>query len=252
MNVLAADQLRKAYHTGKPVLDAASLTIASGESVALLGRSGSGKSTMARLLSGLEKPVAGSVLFNGKSLSHFSKPDWRQFRQAVQMVFQDPQSAVNPRHLVKDIISEPLRHLCAMPHKDQMSRVDELLHGVGLDACDAEKLPHQLSGGQLQRVCIARALAPQPRLIILDEATSNLDLKHQLQIFELFGHFQKGLGVSFLLITHDLRLVNRFCQRLVVLHNGAVVEEAPTGPSLHLKSAEGRALQDAVLPPLPA
>lgn len=260
MSLLSANNLFHAYRNyslvgasrSQPVLNGVSLDIKAGETVALLGRSGCGKSTLARILVGLERPEAGFVRFNGQLLREFSKAGWLDFRRAVQMVFQDPIGAVNPRARVDEIISEPLRHLCGLDQDQRQSRVYELLHSVDLHHRDAQKYAHQLSGGQLQRVCIARALAPNPKLIILDEAVSNLDLHLQAQVLELFRNLGGEGKVSYLFVTHDLRLVERFCTRVLVMDKGLIVEEASVSGRLNLTSEAGRTLQDAVLPAWPA
>lgn len=235
----------------KPVLDTVSLDIAAGETVGLLGRSGCGKSTLARLLVGLERPDAGEVLFEGRPLGTFRKADWPALRRTVQMVFQDPVGAVDPRATVGEIVAEPLHHLCGLRGEEAETRVRELLLSVGLEADDARKYPQQLSGGQLQRVCIARALAPGPKLIILDEAVSNLDLHLQIRMLDLFARLQADQGVAYLFVTHDLRLVERFCSRLAVMDHGRLVEETAVSRPLVLASPEGRALKEAVLPAMP-
>ncbi|UYF99528.1 nickel import ATP-binding protein NikE [Halomonas sp. GD1P12] len=235
----------------QPVLSEVSLEIAPGETLGLLGRSGCGKSTLARLLTGLETPSLGTVRFQGNALSNLDKPGWQAFRRQVQMVFQDPQNAVNPRLTVSDIISEPLIHLTDLDRAQHPARVAELLDAVGLARRLAHRYPFELSGGQLQRVCIARALAPRPSLIVLDEAVSNLDLHLQLQMLELFTALQRDVGVAFLFVTHDLRLVERFCSRVLVMGAGRLVEDRPVTSPLTLTSPEGQALFQAVLPAFP-
>jgi nickel transport system ATP-binding protein len=259
MSLLSARHVSKAYRTfslvgatkTKPVLDDISIEIAVGETVALLGRSGCGKSTLARLLVGLEKPDRGDVLFEGRSLNGLDKAGWSGLRRAVQMVFQDPVGAVNPRATVEAIVAEPLGHLCGLKGRDAAERVRDLLSAVGLGGAEADKFPHQLSGGQLQRVCIARALAPNPKLIILDEAVSNLDMPLQIQMLDLFARLRRTMNVSYLFVTHDLRLVEKFCSRVLVMGEGRIVEEAPVSGALAFSSFEGRALSAAVLPPMP-
>jgi len=228
-----------------------SIDVAAGETVALLGRSGCGKSTLARLLVGLEKPDAGEVCFEGRPLQRLSKSELLLLRRSVQMVFQDSFGAVDPRSTVGDIVAEPLRRLMGLDGQACRQRTRDLLTKVGLDARDVEKLPLQLSGGQLQRVCIARAMAPEPRLLILDEAVSNLDLHLQIQMLELFEVLRRDNGVAFLFITHDLRLVERFCSRVVVMDEGRVCEEATVTRPLQLLTPAGKALRDAVLPAMP-
>lgn len=259
MSLLSAHGVSKSYRTfslvgatsAKPVLKDISIEIAAGETVALLGRSGCGKSTLARLLVGLERPDQGDVLFDDRSLTRLDKAGWKNLRKTVQMVFQDPLGAVNPRLTVKDIVAEPLNYLCDLSGQAATERVRELLASVGLNWTEATKFPHQLSGGQLQRVCIARALASDPKLIILDEAVSNLDLHLQIQMLELFRQLRRSRNVSYLFVTHDLRLVEKFCSRVLVMGEGRIVEEAPVSGALSFASAEGKALSNAVLPAMP-
>jgi len=258
MSLLAAHGLSRLYGGGaagrdrRTVLDQVTLDMAPGECVALLGRSGCGKSTLARLLVGLEQPDAGEVRFAGRPLRTFGKADWRAFRRAVQLVFQDPVSAVNPRETVAQIIAEPLRRLRGLTGPAAMEQIQGLLRVVDLPADAAGRLPQQLSGGQLQRVCIARALAAQPQLLILDEAVSNLDLHLQIQMLDLFARLKRDRDVSYLFITHDLRLAERFCDRVLVMDAGRIVEETRAGGAFTLTSREGRALQGAVLPAMPS
>jgi nickel transport system ATP-binding protein len=233
--------------TSQQVLHDIDFSVHAGESVALLGRSGSGKSTLIRQLLGLERPTAGQVLFQGRDVRQFSKQDWLSFRRSTQMVFQDSTSAVNPRHSIGRIVAEPLRHLTNLNEGGRKEKVASLLMSVGLQETDAQKLPGQMSGGQLQRVCIARAMATDPALLILDEAVSNLDILLQVQIIDLIRTMRATTNMALVFITHDLRLVRLLCERVVVLDHGRVVEEAPIQSGLHLKSSEGMALQQAVL-----
>ncbi|MCB8890550.1 nickel import ATP-binding protein NikE [Vreelandella malpeensis] len=237
--------------TAVAVLEDVSLELQPGEIVGLLGRSGCGKSTLARLLTGLETPTRGEVLFEGAALSRLDKARRRDFRRRVQMVFQDPQGAVNPRLTVAEIIGEPLIHLTDLPRARHAGRIVKLLKRAGLAAPMAHRYPFELSGGELQRVCIARALASNPSLIVLDEAVSNLDLHLQIQMLDLFALLSREQGVAFLFVTHDLRLVERVCSRVLVMERGRVVENAAVSAPLSLVSSEGRALAEAVLPALP-
>lgn len=236
------------YHA---VLDDVSMDIAQGETVALLGRSGCGKSTLARLLVGLETPGAGEVRFDEKPLHDLSGTERLMLRRSVQMVFQDSISAVNPRQTIGDIIAEPLRHLTDMTVTQRLERVTQLLESVELCGDDATKRPSEMSGGQLQRVCIARALAPEPELVILDEAVSNLDLLLQIQTLDLLRGLQDKTGLSFLFITHDLRLVERFCSRVLVMDGGKVVEETKITDRVNLQHPASRILQESILPAWP-
>jgi len=193
--LLGASHLDKTYrrqalirsHAPRQVLFDINLEVRAGESLAILGRSGSGKSTLMRQLLGIETPSAGQVLFEGRDLATLDRSGWQHFRRSVQMVFQDSIGAVSPRQRIGRIIAEPLRHLSVLTAAEREHRVEQLLTAVGLKPSDALKRPGQMSGGQLQRVCIARALATQPRLLVLDEAVSNLDLTMQAQIIELIA-----------------------------------------------------------------
>ncbi|CAM3589709.1 Nickel import ATP-binding protein NikE [Vibrio aerogenes CECT 7868] len=233
------------------VLQDVNLQIRPGETLALVGGSGSGKSTLARLLCGLEKPSQGKVLYQKQDIAHLTPSDKKAFQRDVQMVFQDSFSAVDPNFTVGEIIQEPLDYLTQMNIREKEQRVLALLALVGLSHADRIRKPHQMSGGQLQRVCLARALAPSPSLIILDESLSGLDRLLQSQLMKYLQQIQQQTGVAYLFITHDLRLVHLFCQHVVVMHQGSIVEcQAVSGP-LQFNHPAAKALQDAILPPFP-
>ena len=238
-------------HQHQAVLNNVSLTLKSGETVALLGRSGCGKSTLARLLVGLESPSQGNISWRGEPLAKLNRAQRKAFRRDIQMVFQDSISAVNPRKTVREILREPMRHLLSLKKAEQLARASEMLKAVDLDDSVLDKRPPQLSGGQLQRVCLARALAVEPKLLILDEAVSNLDLVLQAGVIRLLKKLQQQFGTACLFITHDLRLVERFCQRVMVMDNGQIVETQGVGEKLTFSSDAGRVLQNAVLPAFP-
>lgn len=260
MALLEAINVGKAYRshtlagTGavKPVLDNVSLSIGEGETLALLGRSGCGKSTLARLIAGLEKPDSGHVLWNGQPVTLLHGQQARDFRRDVQMVFQDSPGAVNSRFTIGEIIAEPLEYLTAYDAEARQARVQQLLDMVGLPAGIATMLPAQTSGGQLQRVCIARALAPQPKLVILDEAVSNLDIHLQAASLALLRQLQIQEGIACLFITHDFRLVERFASSVAIMDQGRIVEECQAGQLHQLQHPTSQELRDAVLPPLPS
>ncbi|MEG5262841.1 ATP-binding cassette domain-containing protein [Pseudomonas sp. JDS28PS106] len=256
MSLLRAQDLAHGYTRGGllsrkqrvQVLRDLDLDLREGESVGLLGASGSGKSTLARLLMGVERPEQGRILFrDGRA-----EAGGQAFLRAVQMVFQDAPSAFNPRFSVGWSIAEPLRHLRGLDVQACAQRVAGLLEQVQLDPADADKLPLQLSGGQLQRAGIARALAAEPRLIILDEALSNLDRTLQLHMLELLTELRERLGTAFLLITHDLSLVRYFCQRVLLLADGSIVEDRAVTPGMRFAHPAGQLLEAAVLPGEPA
>ena len=233
------------------VLKNISLTVSEGESVALLGSSGCGKSTLARLLIGLEAPGAGTVRWRGNPVSSLKGEELRAFRRDIQMVFQDAISAANPRRTVREIIREPLRHLLRLSGARQQERIARVMAATELESNLLDKRPPQLSGGQLQRVCLARAMVVEPRLLILDEAVSNLDLVLQANIIRLLKKLQQEYQTACLFITHDLRLVERFCQRVMVMDRGEIVETVPVTSPVVFASASGQALQRAVLPAFP-
>lgn len=235
----------------KSVLDDVDLTIGQGESMALIGRSGSGKSTLGRILLDLEPPDRGTVAFKGQALTAMTTDERRRFRMSVQAVLQDPLSAVNPRQTIERIISEPLRHLTELRPTERSARVATLLETVGLKRDDAAKLPAQMSGGQLQRVCLARALAPEPELIILDEAVSNLDLPLQVAMLDLVAGLRAKTNTATLFITHDIRLARRFCDQILVLEEGRIVDRSPTRPAPTFTAPAALKLMGSILPARP-
>ena len=250
MTLLSVSAITHQY-TDSTVLKEVSLALKSGETVALLGRSGCGKSTLARLLVGLESPTQGSVCWRGEPLCRLNRAKQKAFRRDIQMVFQDAISAVNPRKTVREILREPMRHLLSLTKAEQLARASEMLRAVDLDDSVLNKRPPQLSGGQLQRICLARALTVEPKLLILDEAVSNLDLVIQASVIRLLKKLQQQFGTTCLFTTHDLRLVERFCQRVMVMDEGKIVEIQTVGVALTFSSDAGRVLQNAVLPAFP-
>ena len=218
---------------GKPRLllhavDSVSFEIARGETLALVGESGCGKSTIARMLVGLYKPSRGQVRFDGVDLSNLSSPTGRQMRSRLQMIFQDPYASLNPRWKVADIIAEPIRVHKTMSGKDAIAaRVEALLKQVGLTGADAAKYPHQFSGGQRQRLSIARALASRPEFLVCDEPTSALDVSVQAQVLNLMRDIQRADGLTYLFISHNLAVVNHVADRVGVMYLGRIVELAP-------------------------
>jgi nickel transport system ATP-binding protein len=231
--VLEARNVTKNYSRGGffkqaenvAVLHGVGLAIRAGECVGLIGRSGSGKSTLGRILLGLEAPTGGEAYILGRKTTDEKgrvRLD-RDQRRAVQVVFQDAVGSVNPRLTAGDIIAEPLRNFEDLKGDRLAERVAELLVHVGLSPEDAAKHPACFSGGQLQRISIARALAPRPRCIILDEALSSLDMLVQARILDLLDRLRREDKVAYLFVTHDLRLVKLFCDRSVTMEQGRLV-----------------------------
>jgi ABC-type oligopeptide transport system ATPase subunit len=206
-----------------------SLDMMRGETLSLVGESGCGKSTLARLIMGLARPDQGQIIFDGTDITALSESKLRPYRRRMQMVFQDPASSLDPRMKVRDIIAEPLRswHICKDSHEiDQ--RILELLDMVELKESAISKSPHEFSGGQKQRIGIARALIMNPKLLICDEPISALDVSIRAQIINLLNELKKNLNLSIIFIAHDLSVVKYFCDHIVVMYFGKVVEKAPS------------------------
>ena len=229
-----------------------SFTIGRNETVALVGESGSGKTTIARMVGRLLRPTSGKVLFDGNEIWKLKGEELKKTRRKIGFVFQDPFASFNPRMRVKDVVSEPLAIHHLMTKREREERVKDLLVRVGLSKDDATKFPHQFSGGQLQRIAIARALALEPSLIIADEPVSSLDVSAQAKIMNLMHQIQQDLGISYLMISHDLGVVRHVSHAVFVLYLGTIVEVAPADEffrrSLHPYS---QALLSAILVPDP-
>ncbi|MET2828333.1 ABC transporter ATP-binding protein [Mesorhizobium shangrilense] len=200
-----------------------SFSVPRGQIVGIVGESGCGKSTLARLVLRLIQPSEGLVQFDGLDMAALSRADLRRLRQRMQLVFQDPYSAIDPRYSVRDALLEPFR-IQGMKPKSADETVASLLDMVGLNPALAQSYPHQLSGGQKQRVGIARALALNPSLVVLDEPTASLDVSVQAQIVALLDRLRQELGLTYLFISHDLGLVRYFCDQILVMYLGRIVE----------------------------
>lgn len=208
-------------------VDGVSFTINRGETLALVGESGCGKSTMARLLVGLYPLTRGEIYLDGESISELNGAKGPSLRRRLQMIFQDPYASLNPRWRVGRIIAEPLKAHTKMTTAEQDARVDELLRQVGLDPADKSRYPHQFSGGQRQRISIARALAVRPEFLVCDEPTSALDVSVQAQVLNIMKDLQRELGLTYLFISHNLAVVHHVADRVGVMYLGRIVEIAP-------------------------
>lgn len=266
----------RSYRTGgwfaprqeRQVLRGVDLTVREGGCTGVVGPSGAGKSTLCRIALGLEQPDGGMVRFMGRDVRHGLGKD----RRHVQVVFQNSVNAVNPRLTVERIIGEPLENFTTLNRRQRRTHAGELLEQVHLSPALLDRLPHRLSGGQLQRVCIARALAPRPRLILLDEALSSLDMLVQARVLDMLAELRRATGTAYLFVTHDVRLVPLFCDEAAVLTQGRVTPvdmhangQALYQPDAHQSDAHRAtphhaaphqaaydALRAAILPAMPA
>ena len=249
--------LRKVFTVRRPdgvidaftAVDGVSFDIPSGGSMAIVGESGSGKSTIARIVAGLDHQTDGQVRIGGEARSprRQSRKERKRFARFVQMVFQDPYSSLDPSQTVRSSIEEALREHFDLNAVQRRARVADLLDQVGLDQRQGDAHPKALSGGQRQRVAIARALAVEPRLLILDEAVSALDVSVQAQVINVLVDIRAQLGVSFLFISHDLAVVRQLCDDCIVMSRGQIVESGKIADILAApKAAYTRQLIDAI------
>jgi peptide/nickel transport system ATP-binding protein/oligopeptide transport system ATP-binding protein len=212
---------------GVPAVDGVSFDVTHGETFGIVGETGSGKSTTARLVARLIDPTSGSVRFEGREVGDMGRGELKAFRREVQMVFQDPYSSLNPRKTVGSIVAEPLAvHGLHEGRAERRRAVQELMERVGLDPDHLNRFPHEFSGGQRQRVGVARALALSPKLILADEPVSALDVSIQAQILNLLQDLKRDLGLTLVLISHDLSVIRYMCDRVAVLRGGQIVELA--------------------------
>jgi ABC-type glutathione transport system ATPase component len=236
MTLLGVDNVRKVYRPRKRdadvvALDDVSLEIESGECLGLVGESGSGKSTLARLILALEPPSSGRISYRGQDLAQFSSAELLRLREKMQIVFQDPHAALNPRMTVHDIVAEPLvihQRYRPMSSRARRDCVVDLLTTVGLKREHLWRFPHEFSGGQRQRICIARALALEPEFLILDEPTSALDVSVQAQVLNMLQELQQRLKLTYLFISHDLGVIRYMADRVTVMQHGRIVETGAT------------------------
>ena len=249
--------LKKTYtkHTGflntksftVNALDDVSFSVKKGQCLAIVGESGSGKSTLAKTVMKLLSPDSGEINFMKQNIVNLSSDETRVFRKKIQMIFQDPFSSLNPKFTIRQILSEPLE-IHMMGDKDEIeSKVIEHIKLVGLSEDDLSRYPHQFSGGQRQRICIARALIIKPEVIVCDEPVSALDVSIQAQILELLKKLQKKFQLTYLFITHDLRVVKYIADEVIVLQNGKLVEKGAVSKLFNKPSTDyTKALIEAI------
>ncbi|MEI9418228.1 ABC transporter ATP-binding protein [Mesorhizobium sp. Cs1321R2N1] len=228
-------------------VDDVSLSMAPGQSVALVGRSGCGKSTLARMILALDRPGSGAIRFRGEAITGKSEAELKPARRDMQVVFQDPYGSFDPRQKVEKLVAEPLHVLEKKPTRaERREMVAHALHEVGLDQRDMDKYPHEFSGGQRQRLSIARAIITRPKLVVADEPVSALDVSIRAQILDLFADLNQKLGIAYLFITHDLTVARAITDEVLVMHEGKIVERGKTNEVLdHPQSEAARALVTA-------
>ncbi len=236
-----------------PVLNGVSLSVGRGEAVGIVGESGSGKTTLGRALLGLVGPVSGTVTFDGIDITQLDEGAMRPLRRRMQMIFQDPMSSLNPRHTIRRILTAPLLlHRVARTARDADGLAATTLDRVGLPTAALGRYPHELSGGQRQRVGIARAVMLKPDFVLADEIVSGLDVSTQAQVLRLIGDLSREMGLAMAFISHDLSVIRAVCDRVLVLHQGEVVEEGACAKVFAApQSPYTRSLIDAIALPVP-
>lgn len=248
--ILEAQHLKKVFMSGKKsmtAVDDVSFELRQGECLGIVGESGSGKSTIVKMITHLQSITEGNVILKGKDITNVKGKELREVYKDIQMVFQMPMESFDPRRTLGDGIGESLRNM-GLSRKETRERVEKLLERCGLDKEYADRYPHQVSGGQCQRAAIARALAVEPSVLICDEATSALDVTVQKQILKLLMELKQKENFSFLLICHDLALVQAFCDRVLVLYHGETVESGTPDEIInHPKMDYTKKLIDSVL-----
>ncbi|PEZ71460.1 ABC transporter ATP-binding protein [Bacillus sp. AFS017274] len=246
--MLKVDSVEKSYKSGglisnkrQKILNNISFECGSGECLGIIGESGSGKSTLGRLLIGVEKPDRGTVLFQGENVG-----DRRVRSGNISAVFQDYKSSINPFFTVEEAIMEPLKIKSKLKIEIQ-NRIDNLLNQVGLNPSYRKRYPHELSGGEVQRVCIARAISTEPKCILLDEAISSLDVSVQIQVLELLKELKNIYNMSYVFITHDIQAAAYICDRVIIFRNGQIEEVIKIEQLKNVQSEYARKLLDKLI-----
>ncbi|MGM1034364.1 MAG: ABC transporter ATP-binding protein [Bacillota bacterium] len=246
--MLKVDSVEKSYKSGglisnkrQKILNNISFECGSGECLGIIGESGSGKSTLGRLLIGIEKPDRGTVLFQGENVG-----DRRVRSGNISAVFQDYKSSINPFFTVEEAIMEPLKNKSKVK-KEIQNRIDNLLNQVGLNPSYRKRYPHELSGGEVQRVCIARAISTEPKCILLDEAISSLDISVQIQVLELLKELKNLYNMSYVFITHDIQAAAYICDRVIIFRNGQIEEVIKIEQLKNVQSDYARKLLDKLI-----
>ncbi len=246
--VLEADQLSKVFGRGHGAVHAVrgvSFQVTAGQTFGIVGESGSGKTTLAKLLLRLEHPTSGRLTLDGVDVARAARRERKRLHTKMQVVFQDPYSSMNPRHSVARVLAEGIARV--HPRHQIDSEVGRLLELVGLSGSYASRYPHQLSGGQRQRVAIARALSVSPEILVADEPVSALDVSMRGQILNLLAELRDKLGLTTIFISHDLAVVRQFCDSVIVMHRGEVVERGAPGVLLESPSEDyTRRLAEAI------
>lgn len=225
--VLEVRELTVCYQGGQQVaVDQASFKLHQGETLALVGSSGAGKSTLARAICGLQTPDSGEILVSGINKQHMTKPQLKSVRQRIQIVFQEPGSSLSPKRTIEETLLEPLVHFQMGDRLSRKNQIALVLNTVGLDADVLQRYPKQFSTGQQQRIAIARALVSEPDILIADEAVSALDVSVQAQILQLLRTLQKQRQIALLFVSHDLAVVRQIADRVVVMYQGQIMEQA--------------------------
>ncbi len=229
-------------------VDDVSLVLYRSETLGLVGESGSGKTTVGRCILRLVEPTAGEIVFDGRNIGGLSGREQHRLRRRMQMVFQDPAGSLNPRFSIWRTLSEPYQRFGLLPRQEMRPAVLKLLADTGLQAADLEKYPHNFSGGQQQRIAVARAVAPKPELIVLDEPTSSLDVSVRMQVIDLLQALQREYSLSYLFISHDLSVIRHVCNRVAVMYLGRLVE---VGPAAELFRAPRHPYTQALIAAVP-